>query len=59
MSGRGEAVRGSELEAVARRLAALADRIRALRARLSGEAASAPPGGSSAEESARAKGPAH
>ena len=34
MSGRGETADGTELEAAARRLAALADRLRALRAQL-------------------------
>ncbi|MES1206631.1 MAG: hypothetical protein ABUS79_11910 [Pseudomonadota bacterium] len=42
MSGRGETADGTELKAAARRLATLADRLRALRAQL--EANAGPPG---------------
>ncbi len=38
MSGRGETPAGTELEAAARRLAALADRLRALRVQLAANA---------------------
>ena len=51
MSGRGDTPDGTELEAAARRLAALADRLRALRAQLEANA------GASGHAAAGAGGP--